>query len=136
NFTTGWLVSPTFDLSAGPYTLTFDYGLVEYASTTSGVLGSDDQVQVLMSTNGGSTWTVLHTWDASSAISNTSTTYAYVVNGGTNQTKFTIYATTASINDAVDVEFFNDNYGLTAGSIGLGEILADGTEVIAYQKQY
>ncbi|MBA5247326.1 fibronectin type III domain-containing protein [Marnyiella aurantia] len=136
DFTTGWLMSPTFDLSAGPYTLTFDYGLVEWADTTSGVLGSDDQVQVLMSTNGGSTWTVLHTWDASSAISNTSTTYAYVVNGGTNQTKFAIYATEGSTNDAEDVEFFVDNFGLAAGALGVGEITADSKEVKVYPNPF
>ena len=136
DFTTGWLITPTFDLSAGPYTLTFDYGLVEWASTTSGALGSDDQVQVLMSTNGGSTWTVLHTWDASTAISNTSTPYAYVVNGGTNQTKFAIYATEGSTNDAEDVEFFVDNFGLVAGALGVGEIAADTKEVKVYPNPF
>ena len=107
----GWLLSPVFDLSAGgTNTLTFNYGITEYNDTTPSAMGSDDQIQVLMSTDGGTTWTSIQTWTVSSNISNTSNTFTYVIPSTSNQVKFAIYGTDGTVDDSQDYEFHVDNF--------------------------
>lgn len=107
---TSWVITPAFNLSAGGYRVKFDYGLTEYGDTTPGNMGSDDIVQFVISQDGGTTWNVLQTWNASSTISNNSTTYSYDLTtyNGAN-TKFGFYATNGNVTDPEDVEFFIDN---------------------------
>ncbi len=133
---TGWLMSPVFDLTAGDFDLTFDYGLTLYASTTGGNLGSDDLVQVLMSTDNGATWQVLQTWDTSSSISNTATQYSYTITGGTAQTRFAIYATDGSVGDPEDIEFFVDNFSVLPAALSVVETLTDAKEVKVYPNPF
>jgi hypothetical protein len=64
-----WLLSPSFDLSAGGYELAINANATDYSPTTAfGGMGSDDTVQVLISTNGGTTWTPIYTWDAANPL--------------------------------------------------------------------
>jgi len=111
---TGWLISPTFNLSSGAYTLTFDYAMTAWGATNAATLGSDDRVEVLMSNNNGATWSPIQTWNASSNIPNTSTVFSYNITGGTNQMKFAIYATDGSVDDSADNDFFIDNFAITS----------------------
>lgn len=111
---TGWLISPTFNLSGGSYTLTFDYAMTAWNTTTASTLGSDDKIEVLMSNNNGATWTSIQSWDASSNIPNTSTAFSYNITGGTNQMKFAIYATDGTVDDLADNDFFVDNFSINS----------------------
>ncbi|MBK7173469.1 MAG: choice-of-anchor J domain-containing protein [Bacteroidales bacterium] len=67
--TLSWLMTPEIDLGAGSSTLRleFDLTLNEYAtSTINDLLGSDDKFAVVISTDGGITWTSANTlrlWD-------------------------------------------------------------------------
>jgi len=107
----GWLKSPAFNLSAGGYRVKFDYGLTSYAATTSSTMGSDDVVQFVVSTDGGTTWMVLQTWDASNTPSNTLNTYVFdLSNFLGNNTIFAIYGSDGTVDDAQDYEFFVDNF--------------------------
>ena len=117
-----WVITPIFNLSAGGYRVKFDYGLTEYGDTTSGSLGSDDVVQFVVSQDGGNTWTVLQTWNSSSVISNTSTTYSLDLTAynGAN-TKFGFYATNGTVEDPEDIEFFIDNLVVEQISLSTNE---------------
>ncbi|MBD3905294.1 T9SS type A sorting domain-containing protein [Chryseobacterium sp. Ch-15] len=117
-----WLITPVFNLSAGGYRVKFDYGLTEYGDTISGSLGSDDVVQFVVSQDGGTTWTVLQTWNAASNVSNSSTTYSYdlATYNGAN-TKFGFYATNGTVEDPEDVEFFIDNLVVEQISLSTNE---------------
>ena len=68
NFPKGWLVSPVFDLTAGGYQVRYNVGATQYFSTSPinapGVMGADDFVYFVMSTDGGATWTTLQTYSA------------------------------------------------------------------------
>ena len=65
-----WILSPQFDLTGGPFQVEFDFGIMEFGSTTNaGTLGSDDIVQLLITNDNGATWTPLLTYDSSSVVS-------------------------------------------------------------------
>lgn len=107
----GWLLSPAFDLSAGGYRVKFDYGLTSYNATSSNVMGSDDVVQFVVSTNGGTTWSVLQTWDVNNSPSNTLNTYVFDLTGYTgNNVKFAMFGSDGTVDDTPDYDFFVDNF--------------------------
>ena len=59
-----WLATPNFTLAAS--TFTFDLALTAYSGTNvpaPATTGTDDKFAVLISTNGGTTWTILRQWD-------------------------------------------------------------------------
>ncbi|SHH44986.1 Por secretion system C-terminal sorting domain-containing protein [Chryseobacterium oranimense] len=107
----GWLKSPAFNLSAGGYRVKFDYGVTGYNVTTASAMGSDDVVQFLVSTDGGTTWTILKTWDTSNTPTNTSNTYIFDLANyiGTN-TVFAVYGNDGTVDDTQDYDFFVDNF--------------------------
>lgn len=108
-FTTGksdWLVSPTFDLSAGGLELVLSVSGQDFgasAGTFSG-MGSDDEVEVLISTDNGATWSVIYTYDATGNTlpANQANTIIDLstYTGGTNT--FGIRASEGATNDAED----------------------------------
>lgn len=65
----GWLVTPQFDLGGGAttYALKFNLGLTVWNGTgAAGTTGTDDKFAVVISTDGGTTWSsanVLRMWD-------------------------------------------------------------------------
>lgn len=107
----GWLLSPAFNLSAGGYRLKFNYGVTEYFDTVASAMGSDDVVQLLVSTNGGTTWSVLQTWNAANGPSNNSTPFVYDLSSytGTN-VRFAFYGTDGTVDDSEDYNFFVDDF--------------------------
>jgi len=82
---------------------------------TAGNLGSDDEVQLLLSEDGGLTWVNLMTWDATSTISNLGEPVTVDLSAYTNPfTLLAFYATDGTVNDPEDMEFYVDNVCLTA----------------------
>jgi len=71
----GWLFTPQIDLGTGTYQLEFDLTLNAYGTSTApGTTGTDDKFAVVISTDGGTTWTSANTlrlWD------NAGSTYVY-----------------------------------------------------------
>jgi len=78
-FTTGtsdWLVSPEFDLSAGGLGLIIELSGQDFGSATgtfSG-MGSDDTLEVFISSDGGTSWTLLNTHNNANPMSATAST--------------------------------------------------------------
>lgn len=110
NDTKGWLKTVPFNLSAGGYRVKFDYGVTKYAATGSSAMGSDDVVQFVVSSDGGNTWTVLQTWTAANAPSNTSTQFSLNLSYTGANTIFAFYGSDGAVNDPEDYEFFIDNF--------------------------
>ncbi|WP_299098121.1 hypothetical protein, partial [uncultured Winogradskyella sp.] len=64
-----WILSPQFDLTGGPFQVDFDFGIMQFGSSTNaGTLGSDDIVQLLITNDDGLTWTPLLTYDNTSVV--------------------------------------------------------------------
>ncbi len=119
----GWLKTVPFDLSAGGYRVKFDYGVTEYSTTAASPMGSDDIVQFLVSNDGGSTWTVLQTWDVNNTPSNTSTTYSYDLTSNTSpNTVFAVYGNDGAVNDAPDYNFYVDNFIVESAQLSTSEV--------------
>lgn len=132
-----WLITPAFNLSGGAYQVKFDYGLTQYNSTDPSSLGSDDLVQFVISQDGGTTWNVLQTWDASSAVSNTSTPYSFsLANYPGANTKFAFYATNGDVVDQNDTEFFIDNFTVENTTLSTSETNKIKDKIQAYPNPF
>lgn len=132
-----WLITPAFNLSAGGYRVKFDYGLTEYGLTTPGNLGSDDLVQFVVSQDGGTTWTVLQTWDTNTSPSNNSTQYVFNLTGyNSANTKFGFYGTNGNVADASDVDFFVDNFVVEQNVLSTNETGAAKNTIKVYPNPF
>ncbi len=135
----GWLISPTFDLSgAGTHTMTFNYGVTEYYGSDPIAMGSDDVVNVLISTDNGATWSIIEEFTYMDNISNTSNTFTYTVPAAqaTAQVKFAIFGTDGTVDDAEDYDFHVDNFAVTTGALSTSEIAAQSSEVRVYPNPF
>ncbi|HCQ13451.1 GEVED domain-containing protein, partial [Flavobacterium sp.] len=111
----GWMVSPVFDLTAGGYQVRVNVGTTQWNQqgpiNAPGLMGADDTVQFLMSTNGGTTWTPLETYNSSNTPGNSINTEIYDIPTVTsNSVKFAYYASAGTVSDGPDYDFFIDNF--------------------------
>lgn len=61
-----WMISPLIDLTTGgPYQVDMDFAVTVWNSQNPGVLGSDDEVQLLVSADYGASWDTLAVFDSS-----------------------------------------------------------------------
>lgn len=99
-----WLLSPAFDLSVGGWELAINANATDYSSTTVfGGMGSDDTVQVLISTNGGTTWTPIYTWDAANPLTFATAEITVDLSAYTGTSNlFGIWAADGPVNDPED----------------------------------
>ncbi|MBU2929450.1 GEVED domain-containing protein, partial [Winogradskyella psychrotolerans] len=108
-----WIISPLFDLTGGPFQVEFDFGIMEYLSTVnSGTLGSDDTVQLLITTDNGVTWVPLLTYDNTSVIPPTGTHPVVDLTTYSGQiVQFAILGSEGTTIDSdVDNDIFVDNF--------------------------
>ncbi|WP_264792805.1 fibronectin type III domain-containing protein [Aureispira anguillae] len=118
-FSTGrdeWLISPSIDLgtAATSYQLEFDIAFTDYASTSTGTLGADDTIAVVISTDNGATWekaNILQHWLAGGEPSNTGDHIVIGLASYTGVVKFGFYAASSVSNTDNDV--FIDNFLVT-----------------------
>ena len=114
-FARGWMVSPVFDLTTGGYQVRVNVGTTQWNQqgpiNAPGLMGGDDTVQFLMSTNGGTTWTPLETYNSSNTPGNSINTEIYDIPTVTsNSVKFAYYASAGTVSDGPDYDFFIDNF--------------------------
>ena len=122
---TGWLKTNVFNLSGGGYRVKFDYGLTAYNNTGSSTMGSDDNVQLLVSNDGGATWTSLKIWSAGNEPTNTSSVYSLDLTGyNSANTVFAFYGTSGTAADTQDYDFHIDNFTVESASLGTSESTA------------
>ena len=104
-----WIVSPPFEASDSTY-LTYDIAITESSGTDSATLGSDDLVQVLVSTDCGGSYQPLLTYDASTPVSNTGESVAIDLSGFAGQKiSVAFFGSEGDVNDPESVDVFLDN---------------------------
>ncbi|WP_298901354.1 choice-of-anchor L domain-containing protein [uncultured Psychroserpens sp.] len=127
-----WIISPQFDLTGGPFQVDFDFGIMQFASsTTAGTLGSDDTVQLFISTDNGTSWTNLITFDNTTVVPVTGTQVVSDLTAYSGQTvQFAILGSEGTVDDTEDNDVFIDNFrvrlipscqepsGLTVANVG------------------
>lgn len=127
----GWMISPVFNLSAGGFEVKYDVAATNWNVATATTMGSDDQVNFLMSTDGGVTWTSMEVFNAANTPTNTTTTKVYNISTVTSpNVLFAYYATDGTVDDTPDYDFFIDNF-----KVDLPAVAAPGcaTNVVASQ---
>jgi hypothetical protein len=106
-----WLISPAFDLTGGGFVLNVDVAVTGNSNTDPSLMGSDDQVLLMQSIDGGNTWTTINTWDIVNTPSNVGETIIFDITAITsNNTVFAFFANEGSIDDPEDYDFFIDNF--------------------------
>ena len=107
-----WLITPTFDLSSGGYEINLDVALTDYYSTAADVIGSDDAVYLMQSTDNGVNWATLLTWDADNSPSNTGDNITVDISTLTSATtKFALFMLEGTSSGG-DVNFYVDNFSV------------------------
>nr|WP_321233673.1 choice-of-anchor L domain-containing protein [uncultured Psychroserpens sp.] len=111
-FKSDWILSPQFDLTGGPFQVDFDFGIMQFGSATNaGTLGSDDTVELLISTDNGATWTNLLTWDNTSVVPATGTQVVFDLTAYAGQiVQFGILGSEGTVDDTEDNDIFVDNF--------------------------
>ncbi len=109
-----WLISPLIDLGAtGGYSLTYDVAETDYANSglneDGGMATTDDEVQVLITTDNGATWTNLKTYDANNTAPNAGIKEYIDLAAYTGVVQFAFWASEGTINDTADYDFHIDN---------------------------
>ncbi len=122
-----WLISPSFDLSGVNYYLNVDVAATEYLSSFSSadpvdaIWGVDDFVTLMVSEDGGSTWTELYRWDANNNPGVAGAAMPEIdLSAYTGLAKFAFYAESTESNE--DIDFFVDNFSITSTSLGLEDV--------------
>jgi gliding motility-associated-like protein len=111
-----WILSPQFDLTGGPFQVDFDFGIMTFgSSTTAGTLGSDDTVELLISTDNGATWVNLLTFDSTSTVPATGTQVVFDLSAYAGQiVQFGILGSEGTVDDPEDNDIFVDNFRVRA----------------------
>ncbi|MBU28443.1 MAG: hypothetical protein CMD30_03675 [Flavobacteriales bacterium] len=106
-----WVLSPQYDLSSGgPFQLEFDFGIFSYSQTSPGTLGSDDRVEVLISRDGGGSWTGLTNYNNNYVTSPGGNHEIIPLPNDTGIVQFAFWATEGTVNDIEDNDVMFDNF--------------------------
>jgi hypothetical protein len=103
-----WLITPEFDLSVGGYEVVFDVALTIWNTTAATTIAPDDQVQFLMSENGG-VWTELVLWNDSNSPSNTGDAISIPLMSASSNVRFAFLSTEGATSSG-DINFYVDNF--------------------------
>ena len=101
-----WLISPVFDLSSGgPYQLEMNVAVTNYNDgDTADAMGDDDEVQLLVTTDGGVTWVNLTTWNTGNEPVLTGTEYVQDLTTYSGDIQFAIWASNGTVG-STDYDF-------------------------------
>ncbi|MCF8212278.1 MAG: right-handed parallel beta-helix repeat-containing protein [Cryomorphaceae bacterium] len=122
NNTQGWTITPSLDLGDVAHTTYLEWDMANTlgSGTTAGIMGNDDTLFVLVSTNNGTTWNrnqSLAKYHRMSGISPTGGRYSLNLSAYTGLVKVAFYieSTASSVtHGATDYDLFLDNVALTA----------------------
>ena len=118
-----WLVSPEIDLGAagGSFTATFDVALTAFNDTVTDNFGSDDQVQFLITTDGGVTWSIIKTYEAADNVAAAGQLETFPLNAYSGIVRFAFRSTNGVVQDNKDIEFYVDNFTVD-GTAGVNDV--------------
>lgn len=102
-----WLVSEQFDMSGSSNdALTVEVAVTDFASANvADTMGSDDQVDLLITTDSGLTWTSLMTWNLANQPAVTGTSLTIDLSSYTGTVQFAFLASDGVTDDAEDYDF-------------------------------
>ncbi|NNK80534.1 MAG: hypothetical protein HKO93_03465, partial [Flavobacteriales bacterium] len=106
-----WIVSPDFDLTAGPYQTEFDLAMTAGGFGQELTLGSDDEFFFLISTDFGLSWDTLGYWNEDEGVDPLGEHFAYDLSEYTGEfVRFAYYTTNGVNDDFMFYQVFVDNF--------------------------
>ncbi|QJP33741.1 T9SS type A sorting domain-containing protein [Nonlabens sp. Ci31] len=102
-----WLISDEYDMTGTANdVLSIEVAVTNWNSATvPDVMGSDDQVDLLITTDGGTTWTSLMTWTAANQPVVTGTREFIDLSSYTGTVQFAFFASDGTVDDGEDYDF-------------------------------
>ena len=115
-----WIIGPRFAATASTV-LQFDVAVTDFASVTTGdVMGSDDRVSVMISTDCGVTWTEVKAFTAADNLPRTLTAQSVNLSAYAGQNIMVAFkATDGTVDNAEDYDFQLDNILIGPSCSGL-----------------
>lgn len=113
NFTSDWIISPEIDLSGGPFQIEFDLAFMTSGSnTTTGILGVDDTLRLLVLVNNTGSWIPINSWTNQDVIPLGGQHFTFDLSAYSGDTvKFAFWATDGILsNGNNDVDISIDNF--------------------------
>ncbi len=107
-----WLISPSYEIPAGSsFELSYNVGVVDYASTSlTDPWESDDSVLVMVTTDGGMTWTELLSYHDQNVPSSTGQTESIDLSAYAGETiQFAFVSVEGALNGPSDLDFSIDS---------------------------
>jgi len=124
-----WLISPKFDLDAlGSVGLLTKVAVTDYTSsgisdeTDTDNMGSDDEVQLLMTNDGGATWTNLTTWNAANQPAVTGTNFFVDLSSMSGVVQFAFFGSDGTSDDSEDFDFHVGSFEVSANALSVNSI--------------
>ncbi|TYC17949.1 T9SS type A sorting domain-containing protein [Bizionia gelidisalsuginis] len=118
-----WLISPVYDLSASTdQMLKVNVAVTNYSSsstptTVGDTMGSDDEVQLLMTIDNGATWTNLTTWNVGNQPSVNGTEFLADLAAVSGNVQFALWASDGTVNDSEDYDFHVGEFEITDSTL-------------------
>lgn len=105
-----WLLSPIYTIPSGmDYALKVQVAVTNYSfsgtTTVGDTMGSDDEVQLLMTTDSGTTWTMLETWNVGNQPSVNGTDFVADLTGFTGDVQFAFWGSDGTVDNTEDYDF-------------------------------
>lgn len=132
-FTTGssdWLLSPTFDLSAGAHEVVIEVAITNFnsaAADVDGMTGTDDEVQLLYSDDNGLTWNNITTWNSANQPGVNGSIETFTVPSTASSVQFGIWASEGAVDNLPDYDFHVNDFTvqiITNNDVGVSAILS------------
>ncbi|MBK42881.1 MAG: hypothetical protein CMC83_03295 [Flavobacteriaceae bacterium] len=115
-----YLISPMFDLSAGPYYLNVDAAATEWAQQLDAIWEADDFVALVVTSDAGASWTEMYRWDATNSPGLAGAAMPEIELTGYNDTMFAFFAS-SDAGGTQDIDFFLDNFSISSTSLGVDD---------------
>ncbi|SHI97677.1 Por secretion system C-terminal sorting domain-containing protein [Mesonia phycicola] len=115
--TSSWLISPSINLSGASYNLKYMVGQTDYNDTVAnengGMSTTDDEVQVLITTDGGTTWQNITTYNSTNIAPLTGKQESFDLSAYSGIVQIAFWASEGANNDVADYDFFIDNVAVS-----------------------
>ena len=113
-----WLISPEIDISTGNFNLEYKVAETDFLNSVvnedGGMVTTDDEVQVLITTDGGTTWQNITTYDSTNPATLTGQLESFSLAAYTGIIQIAFWASDGVVDDSADYDFFIEDVAVVS----------------------